>query len=396
MTETSPAPPRVGWLEGLRGLAAMQVVLLHYVSAFFPAMISTYPLHEFWWQSILTAPLAFLYDGSAAVYLFFIMSGAALTQAFSPQPFALAAVVTRGLIRLGLPMAAATLLAAALYALWPDAHVVAAGQTDSLWLNDIGPREVAMASIIHQIVIEGLLTGFDGLSLFPPKVAHMMGLVEREHAFDTPRWTLHIEFVGSLLILLLVAVRAWASRAAYRATCAVLCFGFALSPLSLFVVGHLAASHLRPGDGRKKRVRLGMMGLGMACLTAGILLCTMPVIRPIWDLWSLLPPSLRRAGHQSTLQMTIGAVLVFGGLVLLPILQRQLQRPTMRRLGTISFSLYLIHFPILFTGVAACFTFLNSTLPYGAAVAAVSVGALPSASRWRRRSSAGSIDPRSS
>jgi peptidoglycan/LPS O-acetylase OafA/YrhL len=34
---------RVAWLDGLRGIAAMQVVLLHYVSTFLPAVLSTYP-----------------------------------------------------------------------------------------------------------------------------------------------------------------------------------------------------------------------------------------------------------------------------------------------------------------------------------------------------------------
>ncbi|MDR3532441.1 MAG: hypothetical protein P4L90_18050 [Rhodopila sp.] len=37
------------------------------------------------------------------------------------------------------------------------------------------------------------------------------------------------------------------------------------------------------------------------------------------------------------------------------------------------FSLYLSHFPLLFTCVAACFTLLGSNLPYGANVAIVTV-----------------------
>ncbi|WP_158931893.1 hypothetical protein [Acidisphaera sp. S103] len=62
MTEPSRNTPRLGWLDGLRGLAAMQVVLLHYVFAFSPTMDSTYPLpiYDFWWRGLLTAPFIFL------------------------------------------------------------------------------------------------------------------------------------------------------------------------------------------------------------------------------------------------------------------------------------------------------------------------------------------------
>ncbi|MDR3532442.1 MAG: hypothetical protein P4L90_18055 [Rhodopila sp.] len=54
--------PRLGWLDGLRGLAAMQVVLLHYVFAFLPTIGSTYPLdiQDFWWRGLVSIPLVSL------------------------------------------------------------------------------------------------------------------------------------------------------------------------------------------------------------------------------------------------------------------------------------------------------------------------------------------------
>jgi peptidoglycan/LPS O-acetylase OafA/YrhL len=169
MAETDRDLPRLGWLDGLRGLAAMQVVLLHYVSALLPTigMIYPLPIHNFWWQGLVTTPLVFLYDGHSAVYLFFAMSGVALTHAFSARPFAFLHTVMRRVIRLGLPMAAATILAAFLYSLLPGAHVAAAAQTGSPWLRAIGPGDILLASIAHQIAFEGLLAGFSGWSLLP-------------------------------------------------------------------------------------------------------------------------------------------------------------------------------------------------------------------------------------
>ena len=46
-------PPRIQYLEGLRGIAAIQVVLLHFVTGFLPAMADRAP-----------APFPLLWDGN--------------------------------------------------------------------------------------------------------------------------------------------------------------------------------------------------------------------------------------------------------------------------------------------------------------------------------------------
>jgi peptidoglycan/LPS O-acetylase OafA/YrhL len=96
----------------LRGIAAMQVVLLHYACVFLPSIGFHEPgLGHFGWESVfIRAPLGFLFDGTAAVFLFFIMSGVALTHAFNSRPFAFRREVSRRLIRLGLPTATSILL----------------------------------------------------------------------------------------------------------------------------------------------------------------------------------------------------------------------------------------------------------------------------------------------
>jgi|SRR5580700_1882571 hypothetical protein len=66
---------RVEYLDGLRGLAAMQVVLNHYTLAFAPGWVG---------------PLGFFADGVAAVLLFFLMSGLVLTYSFERTPNAIA------------------------------------------------------------------------------------------------------------------------------------------------------------------------------------------------------------------------------------------------------------------------------------------------------------------
>ena len=86
---------KVQYLEGLRGIAAMQVVLLHFVTGFMPDTA------EHAWP-----PLPILFDGHTAVYVFFLISGAVLTPSFG-RPGAFAAKLLKRVVRLAIPVAAA-------------------------------------------------------------------------------------------------------------------------------------------------------------------------------------------------------------------------------------------------------------------------------------------------
>jgi peptidoglycan/LPS O-acetylase OafA/YrhL len=369
---------RIGWLDGLRGLAAVQVVLLHYISAFFPwlPVTASLTIQSSWWRSLVGTLAPFIYSGSSAVYLFFIMSGVALTQAFAGRPFAFLSTVARRVVRLGLPMTAAVLLGGVLFAVLPDAHLAAAERSGSPWLRDLGPQQTDVASIAHQIAFEGLLAGYRGWSLLPAWTTRHMGLMPLERGVDAPLWTLHLEFCGSLLVMLLVAVRASMSRMVHRTACSVLAYALVLSPLGLFILGHIAAGYLQDVDGSRGK-RSWRAVLGAVSLTLGIPLCTLQILGPISILQSRLPaPPLGLPGDGLTLQKMIGAALVFGGLALLPGLQRQIGRPALRWLGKISFSLYLTHFPLAFTCVAAGLVQLDGHLPHDLSITFVSVAGI--------------------
>src|SRR5580698_7627746 len=90
---------RIGYLDGVRGLAAMQVVFGHYAHAFAPDWVR---------------PLGFFADGDSAVLLFFLMSGLVLTPSFERTPNALVTGLARRIVRLDLPLTASVLFAYAL------------------------------------------------------------------------------------------------------------------------------------------------------------------------------------------------------------------------------------------------------------------------------------------
>jgi peptidoglycan/LPS O-acetylase OafA/YrhL len=371
---------RIGWLDGLRGFAAMQVVMLHYACVFLPALGFANPrfIHFAWERPLIGTPLTFLFDGTTAVHLFFIMSGVVLTCAFSGRPFAILAVAGRRLTRLGLPMAAALMLAATSFTVFPNAHLAAARILGPSWLGMPVSTVVSVGSIVHQTLIEGLLAGYRDQSFLPDWSASFVHLMPLTEARDPPLWTLHTEFVGSLLVASLVALRGSVGRATYSATCLVLACCFLRSPISLFIIGHLAAAGLRQtGSLRHTSGGAWRLVLAAASLVAGILLCTTRIVPVPQPLLALIPlPAVGPIEGIDDLPGVLGAGLIFASLHLLPTLRRFLETPALRWLGKISFSLYLTHYPVLFTMIAAAYALLARALPFGVSLAIGCLGGI--------------------
>src|ERR1700727_3342633 len=100
----SPQPlPRIAYLESIRGLAALQVILLHFFAAFAPNLVFALPAAAAIAGYIHLSPLYFLYDGYSAVYIFFALSGYVLTRSFERHPAQPAAQILGRIVRLGLP-----------------------------------------------------------------------------------------------------------------------------------------------------------------------------------------------------------------------------------------------------------------------------------------------------
>jgi peptidoglycan/LPS O-acetylase OafA/YrhL len=148
-----PREDRVGWLDGMRGIAAVQVVLLHYATAFLPGLglHDRGMMHHRWERIIADTPLFFVLNGSGSVSLFFLLSGVVLTYSFARRPFAAVQWTLRRIIRLGLPMLGAILLGAILISAWPTAHIEVAQITgSSSWLGAVSPRAATAAMAIHR------------------------------------------------------------------------------------------------------------------------------------------------------------------------------------------------------------------------------------------------------
>jgi peptidoglycan/LPS O-acetylase OafA/YrhL len=122
---------RVNHLDGLRGIAALTVVVYHYLAAFVPALTPIQTANPYW---LSDTPVAVLFNGPFAVVVFFVLSGFVLSKAAhrnDPLP------LTVGLryLRLTLPMLASVLVAWLLLSEFPTDASKLAAITGTPWLT---------------------------------------------------------------------------------------------------------------------------------------------------------------------------------------------------------------------------------------------------------------------
>jgi peptidoglycan/LPS O-acetylase OafA/YrhL len=354
--QISPNADRVHYLETIRGLAAVQVLLLHCLSAYAPALVFSKLSAGTTAAYLNASPLFFLYDGYSAVYIFFILSGYVLTRSFEAHPAGPIANLLARVARLGLPALAACAVSAVLYAMFAGANVEAGQLLHSAWFSKLWQPDFTPLYFAKDAALNALLFGYqdiEGIGLF----AAWQDPVEK--SFASPLWSLSWEFWGSILTFVLVLIGR--GSAGFRvAMLLMLTIYFSRSALLCFIVGHIAA-RFRYAERPPSLNRW----LAWATLAAGIGCC---VVAENWQ------PSLLKAfcdwssgalypGQSAYLyQKILGSILICIGLTQLSPLRRLLSRPRLAAYAQLSFPLYLVHWPILFGPGAAVFLATYVTL----------------------------------
>ena len=345
--------PRIAYLESIRGLAALQVLLLHFLAAFAPDLVYALPAGAAIAGAIHLSPMYFLYDGYSAVYVFFALSGYVLTRSFERNQASPLSQILARIVRLGWPALSAVLVAAIVMLLFGKSNVAAGELSGSAWFGSQWNTGVSLIAVIRDGVANALFLGYRGL----PGVAYLAPWQQPvEQSFVAPLWTLSIEFYGSMIVLALC----WCARRSRLLWWMAVLLGAAFTIRSAYVcffVGHLLAAFERA-----ERPAPVSKLLPVFSILFGVLLCVLAEAwQPEW-LRSLCadPTLLLFPGQFAPMQQkTIGAILVLIGLIHLQTARDFLSRPWLVERSKLSFPLYLIHWPILFGPAAALFLLLN-------------------------------------
>ena len=350
---------RVYSLDGLRGVAAV-VVFVHHAFLTQPALAEAYRAHPGHLGTVswlfTHTPLHLLWAGTEAVFVFFVLSGLVLAlPASDGGRIDLAAYYPRRLLRLYLPVWAAVVLALG----WAAAFPRLWHRGDSWWLKDYAAEPTAAGARGDLLMLHG-----------PGTTNHVL-------------WSLQWEVVYCLalplvVVLLKIGRRLWWLKAS--AVMGAMAAGAGLNNsalwyLSIFATGTLMALE-RPRlgrwaawlDDREKADRWWA-----ATLTASLGLLLTYWFVPV-------------AGMQATGLGAVRGLQALGacGLVFVawfaPAARGALNSEIAQWLGDRSFSLYLVHLPV----IVAVSTWLGGQPHLGGVLIASAVIAFPLAAVFHR------------
>ena len=335
-TMTQASKGRIRTLDGLRGLAALVVLIHHSLLASAPKLAALYSspsraeiprMGSLNWLVFYT-PLHIFWAGPEFVAVFFVLSGLVLAlPVIGKRKLRLASYYPSRLLRLYLPASVAVGFAVLMHIVVSHKAIPGA----SAWLNTHA-TSLSWQGLFHSLVL---------------------GPQAGNWAFNTALWTMYwIVLFALLLPLLLIVPFAWRI---VRLGVVLLCFWFlwrGTSAFSLeippFVLGVVLAFELKGLQDLAKRWRKrSWLNLPLKSLLAISCICLLTI-----DRWL--------AYTRATLTLVVlGACLGVIAAVVLVSWRKSFESKPMQWLGQRAFSLYLVHEPLV---VALAFL-VGATLP---------------------------------
>ncbi len=314
---------RIAFFDGLRGVCALQVMLFHCAACF-----------SFSWGTQL------LDAGQMPVAVFFLMSGYVLTGSFrSARAFPARTVLAR-FIRLAFPAVVSAALAMALICLFYQRAAWLGGYLHNPSLSRYAHLPT-MVEAIHEVDGFDILFGYADTAPF-----HVAGMVGLDRAMNSPLWTISYELMGSFWVLCLVLSTRFKALYGVLLGSTILLFGS--NYLTLFTLGHLGARY----ELARRFSSAWVLVLGAAFIGAAIYIGVHPHLPK--DVVFVCQHGLAIQPGAGGIAGEIAGTLLFFGVLLIPSFQSALCMGPFQSLGRISFSLYLVHFPLLMTiGVGA-------------------------------------------
>jgi peptidoglycan/LPS O-acetylase OafA/YrhL len=326
-----PAAPRrrnrerLHALDGLRGVAAFIVVLHHLLLIAQPvSQPSGEPeLWSTWWWLERT-PLKLVTAGHEAVVVFFVLSGLVVVlPALKRVDFSWPGLVASRVVRLLLPAWAAIVFATILLLIVPRVPQQVTGDT---WLSDQVQSDWHWSRLVGEFSL-------------------MIGSVPYNNVLWTLRWELLFSLVLPGFLVVAIVLRRW-----WLPT-GLLALGMgvagavgdieALQYLPVFFLGTLIAVQLQALEGWSES-RGARRLLAVLLPVSALVLISQFLLQPVAHSGSTGAHALRGLEALGAVGIVVCAGAATG-------FRRLLERRVPQFLGRISFSLYLVHLPVLAT-----------------------------------------------
>ncbi len=313
---------RIEYLDGLRGIAALLVVFTHFLQLYTPGVFTPDASVDHGYEKLVAGtPLNLLFHGKFWVAVFFVLSGFVLCQPGIKNNSGVQALSSgiKRYPRLAIPALGSTLFA------WTVGVMTQARHYDALTPISLSQRANPYADVggFGEAVFQGLYGAF------------FLG----QYKLSPVLWTIGTELIGSLLVIALVWMLPGLRRRMLG--CAIIVVAFAgQNWMPAFALGIIAAELVD----RNTMGRRGKIVASALCFVGAIWFGSFPYFGGDSGVWRFLPPA---SGNAGIFFATLGAFMLVVAASLSEISKSILSSGAMRYLGGLSFSVYLVHFPIV-------------------------------------------------
>ena len=299
---------RAVFLDGIRGWASLMVLLSHLLVFTLPGAS---PAYSGWY-------IAFPSDGNLAVFVFFVLSGFALTIGYlqTGRLQVISSLALRRYLRLAIPVLASSLLALTMLKAGLFDNARAGDATHNAWLSGFYAFPADFVACL-KFALYDVFFAYTGHDTYNPVL-----------------WTMSIEFFGSFFVFSLAAIALGAKKRVHILLAVLAYLAFTRNIYYLpFLLGLLIALHYRiPGQSPLLR-RIAPLALLLAAYYSSSSLRG--------GLAGL--PAIPRSDF---LTLSAAGLIVFFASLDSPV-RAFFENRFSRYLGSISFPLYLTHFLVI-------------------------------------------------
>jgi peptidoglycan/LPS O-acetylase OafA/YrhL len=332
------------YLDGLRGLAALIVVVDHFFFAFFPfAILGSGVKHHFKESLLYHSPLYLLINGDLSVCVFYALSGFVLSAKFfrTSNPEFIRSSAVKRYFRLGIPITASVIISFVLlhFGLYRNGEVSVLSGSD--WFGPFWQFQSNLAGAFKQ--------GLYG------------SMILQDNSYNSVLWSMHYELFGSFLIFITLLIF---GRMRNRGFFYVgLCLAFIQTYYLPFILGVMLCDFFfsESFQGLKSFLNRGgwifllLISLLVGAFPGGEAAASTIYGKLIFPGWNLI--QMRILAH------SLGAAGIFFAVMASRQLINVLSSKIMIFFGRISFAVYLLHFMVL--GSLSSYLFLHLQTQFG-------------------------------